>query len=101
MHTEILLAGIFFFGEIAPTPAPNGSPSEGLEVRYARAQLQLAEASLKRVQQGNKQIERSVPSSVVAEYQQDVQVAKTRLEQASAGRAAREFQVWLQRADAE
>ena len=44
---------------------------------------------------------RSVPSSVVAEYQHDVQVAKTRLEQANAGQTASDFQVWLQRADAE
>jgi hypothetical protein len=101
MHTEILLAVIYLLGQVAQTPVPNGTPSEGVEVRYARAQLQLAEASLKRVEQSNKQIERSVPSSVVAEYQHDVEVAKTRLEQATAGRAAREFQVWLQRADAE
>ena len=37
----------------------------------------------------------------MAEYQHDVQVAKTRLEQATAARAGGEFQIWLQRADAE
>jgi hypothetical protein len=42
-----------------------------------------------------------VPSSVVAQYQGEVQVAKTRLEQATAGSAAGDFQVWLQRAEAE
>ena len=70
-------------------------------MRYARAQMQLAEANLNRVEQSNKRVARSVPSSVVAEYQHDVQVAKTRLEQATAGQAASEFQVWLQRAEAE
>src|SRR5205814_1454192 len=75
--------------------------SESVEVRYARAQMQLAAANLNRVEQMNKRLARSVPSSVVAEYQFDVQVAKTRLEQAAASRAASEFQVWLQRAEAE
>ena len=59
--------------------------------------MQLAEANLNRVEQSNKRVARVVPSSVVAEYQCDVQVAKTRLEQATAGRAASEFQIRLQR----
>jgi hypothetical protein len=63
--------------------------------------MQLAEANLNRVEQSNKRLARSVPSSIVGEYQHDVQVAKTRLEQATAGRAASEFQIWLQRAEAE
>jgi hypothetical protein len=37
----------------------------------------------------------------VAEYQHDVQVANTRLEQASAGRDGSEFQGWLKRAEVE
>jgi hypothetical protein len=37
----------------------------------------------------------------VAEYQHDVEVAKTRLEEAVAGRVAGDFQVWLRRAEAE
>jgi hypothetical protein len=101
MYTEILMAAICLTGQLAQTPAPNSTLSESVEVRYARAQLQLAQASLKRVEQSNKQIAGSVPSSVVADYQHDVDVAKTRLEQATAGRAASEFQVWLQRAAAE
>jgi hypothetical protein len=63
--------------------------------------MQLAEANLTRVEQSNKRVAGSVPSSVVAEYQHAVQVAKTRLVQATSGRAASEFQVWLQRAEAE
>jgi hypothetical protein len=81
--------------------APGDTASEGVEVRYARAQLQLAETNLKRLEQSNKRMPRSVPSSVVADYQHDVQVAKTRLEQAVAGQVASDFQVWLRRADVE
>lgn len=79
-----------------PLPA-----AESVDVRYARAQLELAEANLNRVQQSNKRVSGSVPGSVVAEYLHDVQVAKTRLEQATAGHAASQFEVWLQRAEAE
>jgi hypothetical protein len=88
-------------GQQVQLPPPSKPATESVEVRYARAQLQLAEANLERVNQSNKQMERSVPSSIVAEYQDDVRVAKTRLQQATAGRAAAEFQVWLQRAEAE
>ncbi len=101
MHAEILLALVCWLGEPAQAPAARDTESESVEVRYARAQLQLAEANLHRVEQVNKRLARSVPNSVVAEYQHDVQVAKTRLEQAAAGRAAGGFQVWLQRAEAE
>jgi len=101
MHAEILIAAICWLGQPAETPAPSDTASESANVRYARAQLQLAEANLNRVEQINKRVARAVPSSVVAEYQLDVKVAKTRLEQATAGGAVGEFQVWLQRAEAE
>jgi hypothetical protein len=100
MLTEILVT-VVCLGQLSHTRAPSNTISESIEVRYARAQTQLAEANLNRVEQSNKRVARSVPSSVVAEYQRDVKVAKTRLEQATAGRAASEFQVWLQRAEAE
>jgi hypothetical protein len=96
-----ILTIVVCMGQIAQLPAPSNAVAESIEVRYARAQLQLAEANLNRVEQSNKQVAGSVPSSVVAEYQHDVQVAKTRLAHAAGGQAASEFQVWLQRAEAE
>ena len=83
MHAEILITVVCCLGQLPQTPAPSDTISESVEVRYARAQMQLAEANLNRVEQINKRLARSVPSSVVAEYQHDVQVAKTRLEQAA------------------
>jgi len=104
MHAEIWIAAVCWLGQLPPTSAPSdtapGITAESIEVRYARAQVQLAEANLKRVQQSNKQTPRSVSGSVVAEYQDDVRVARIRLKQATAGRAAA-FQVGLQRAEAE
>lgn len=101
MHAEVLMTVVCCVGQLPQTPAPSDTIPENVEVRYARAQLQLAEANLNRVEQSNKRLAFSVPSSVVAEYQHAVQVAKTRLEQATAGRAAADFQVWLERAEAE
>jgi hypothetical protein len=99
MHTEILITVICWLGQQLQASAPSDVAAESIEVRYARAQVQLAEANLNRVEQRNKRVARSVPSSIVAEYQLDVQVAKIRLEQATMGRSASEFQVWLQRAE--
>jgi hypothetical protein len=102
MHAELVLVVIICWQVQQPQASSRGdATSESVDVRYARAQLQLAEANLKRLEKSNERMPRSVPSSVVAEYQYDVQVAKSRLERATAGRAASEFGVWLQRADAE
>ncbi len=101
MHTGVLITVVCWLGQLPQAPAPSDTISESVEVRYARAQMRLAEANLNRVKQSNKRVAGSVPTSVVAEYQYDMEVAKTRLEQATAGRAASEFQVWLQRAKSE
>jgi hypothetical protein len=98
MCSELLIA-VACLGQ-AP-PAAGDKPAESIEVRYARAQLKLAEVNLNRVEQSNRRVSGAVPSSVVAEYQHDVEVAKARLEQATAAQAGGEFQVWLQRAVAE
>jgi hypothetical protein len=101
MYAKILITMICWPGHLHATTAPSDAIAESIEVRYARAQMLLAEANLKRVEQSNKRVASSVPSSVVADYQREVKVAKTRLEQATAGEATSEFQVWLQRAEAE
>jgi hypothetical protein len=72
-----------------------------VHARPTNAQQVLAETNLKRLEQSNKRMPRLVPSSIVAEYQHDVQVAKTRLKKATAGQTASDFQVWLHRAEAE
>jgi hypothetical protein len=96
--TVVCLAPLLQPPPPAPLPPP---PAESIELRYARAHVQLAEANLARVEQINKKVARSVPSSVVAEYEDDVTVAKTRLQQTSAGQAAGDFKPWLERAAAE
>lgn len=104
MHAVLLVTlACLRVGQLAQPPAPtdNIPSAEHVEVRYARAQLQLAEANLKRVQRMNQRLARSVPESVVAEYQQDADVARLQLEQAQPRSPGGEFQVWLRRAESE
>ena len=101
MFSVMLLIAVSLLGQQVQLPPPSNPAEESVEVRYARAQLQLAEANLGRVEQSNKEVERTVPSSIVAEYQDDVRVAKTRLQKATAGESANGFQAWLARAEAE
>jgi hypothetical protein len=101
MQLKVLTTIIALLGPLCLLAAPDDAPSESVEVRYARAQLQLAEANLKRVEERNKKTARSVPNSVETDYQHEVQIAKTRLEQATAGPDSNEFESWLERADVE
>jgi hypothetical protein len=95
MHAQVLSTLLcLWLGQPAPSDA-----EQNVEIQFARAQLQLAEANLNRMQQMNRRLARTVPASVVAEYQQDVELAKAQLQQAEAGSAANEFQVWLRRAE--
>ena len=101
LHIVLLVAAAVLEGQVQlpppSRPATDGKAKaaaerkvgpESLEVRYARAQLKLAEANLSRVQQSNQQMERTVPSSIVAEYQDDVRVAKMQLQQVTSGASA-------------
>jgi hypothetical protein len=95
------LGMVVCLAQLLQAPGPADDKTESLDVRYAQAQLQLAEANLSRIQQSNQRVPRSVPESVVAEYRDDVTVAQARLDQATAGQAANEFQGWLERAATE
>jgi hypothetical protein len=97
----IIAVGWSWLGQISQESETQNAIAESVDVRYARAQLRLAEVDLQRVVESNKRVARSVPEGVVAEFRDDVLVAKARLELAVAGRRASDFQVWLKRAAAE
>lgn len=80
--------------------APQKPPRDSLEIRQARIQLHLAEVNLQRVQQMNQRVARAVPADVVAEYQEDVEVARLRLQRLLDGKGEGDFAVWLRRAQA-
>jgi len=103
MTTEVLIAvvGWCALGQLTQQAAAPDAAATSVDVRYARAQLELADANLSRVRESNKKVAGAVPRNVVAEFQYDVEVAKARLERARGGGAGKEFQVWLQRAESE
>jgi hypothetical protein len=80
-------------------PAPQSAAEEGLEVRYARARLQLAEANLARIEQMNRKLKRTVPESVVTDFRDELEVTREQFRQASQGDPQGEFAVWLRRAE--
>jgi hypothetical protein len=82
-------------------PAPEGGAkrSESLEVRYARAQLELAQANLKRAESKNQRVANAVSSNVVGQYRQDVEVARSQFDDAQQG-SRKSFDVWLRAAEA-
>jgi hypothetical protein len=96
-----VVVGWIAFAQVSQAPPQRDATIENVNLRYARAQLQLAEANLRRVEESNQRVARSVPTNVVAEFRYDVEVARARLAQAADGEAKNEFQVWLQRAEAE
>src|SRR5262245_44559565 len=81
-------------------PAPDGKQTD-IEVQYAKAQLRVAELNLQKLKRTNEQLARTVPSNVVGEYQQDVEIARQQLQAAESGDAAGAFAVWLRRAAAD
>jgi hypothetical protein len=81
-------------------PAPrNAHAEESLEVRYARARLELARANLSRVEQMNKKLDRSVPGSVVAEFKDAAAAADLQFRQATREAEFDELAIWLRRAE--
>lgn len=101
MHYELLIvAALLVAGQVPAQPAPmSAAAEESLELRYARARLELAEANLKRVEQMNRKLDRTVPSSVVADFRDGVTEAREQFQQASQAAPEGEFAVWLKRAE--
>ena len=105
MHCELLFAAALLATgqavEAAKPPQTQAAPAENLQLQYARAKLGLAQTNLRRVVQMNRRLKRSVPSSVVAEFQDDVDEANLQVEHAAAAPEGGAFDVWLRRAQSE
>lgn len=76
------------------------SAKDSPAVRYARAHVALAEANLEKVEVANKRVANAVPRNVVAEYREDLELAKMRLEQSLRDPGAAPMPVWLRAAEA-
>jgi hypothetical protein len=74
--------------------------SEPVQVRSARTQLRLAEITLMKAQRMNQRVGGAVVAETVAEYREDVEVAKAQLAAAQAGGGENQFATWLRSAQA-
>jgi len=83
----------------ATTAKENNGNAESLDVRYARAQVALAEANLKKVSSMNQRVAGAVSGDVVRAYELDLEVAKLQLQVAQGGPES-QFDIWLARAEA-
>lgn len=79
-------------------PAPKDAASENLQMRYARSRLKLAQANLQRVEEMNRKLDRTVPSSVVSDFKREVIEAELQFQQASS-ETGDGFDIWLRRAE--
>lgn len=101
----VVAAGILVMGCLlgyragSAEPAAKGAKPEPVAVRYARAQLQLAEATLRKAQDMNQKVAETISSGLVAQFADDVQVAKALLQSAEGPAGANPLAGWLVRAD--
>jgi hypothetical protein len=68
-------------------------------VRYARAQLRLAELTLQKAQEMNQKIPETLATGTVEQFADDVAFAKAQLESAMRGGSNDPFDAWLRRAE--
>ncbi len=81
----------------AEPPRPEGTPRD-FNAEYAEAKLELAKANLKRAEEMNQKVSNAVSANIIADYRQDLEVAKLRFEDAQAGKSD-DFAVWLRSAE--
>jgi hypothetical protein len=84
---------------IPPPPPPGNGQPEPLAIRYARAEVALAEAGLNKVEGMNKRVRGAVSGDVAHAYQRDLEIAKLQLQVALSENRKTEFDVWLRRAE--
>src|SRR5258706_16232153 len=80
--------------------AAKDARQSSLDVRYARTQVALAEANLKRLTDMNQKVANLVSADTLNSFQQDLKVAQAELAAATSHDAAQQFEVWLRRAEA-
>ena len=98
-----VLACIGFVGIIAlalaiPVASADSEKSpRNLELEYAEAQLRLAETNLRKVQVTNERFPKTVSASVIADYGEDLAIAKAQYEGVRQGGNDDFFAGWLRR----
>jgi hypothetical protein len=90
-------ATLYHSGSAAP-PANKTQP-ESLDVRYARAQLRLAELTLQKAQEMNRKVAGTLTGGLVSQFADDVEFAKVQLQNATRPEGVDAHQAYLLRAE--
>lgn len=98
----ILSGTLVAFGLGWATSQGQGEPkkADSVQVQFAEAQVRLAEITLKKAQRMNQRVAGAVAAVDVAEYREDVEVAKAQLAAAQTGAGENQFLTWLRSAQA-
>ncbi len=94
----LAVAGLVRAIGAAPADKVDASPAN-LELRYAKAQYKLAETSLKKLELTNQRFPKTVSASVIADYAEDLAIAKAQLESARQNAGADLFAGWVRRVE--
>ncbi len=86
-------------------PAPekkqaSDNKQDSLDVRIARAQLSLAEATLRKAQDQNRRVGETISGGLLAQFTDAVQVARAQLEAAESASGGDSLAAWIRRAEA-
>ncbi len=107
------IAGILVVTVVAFQPArsadppakQSGSSAKGdtsdFAVRYAQANLRLAELRLEKAREMNRKVARTLAQGIVELFANDVEFARAQLKAAQSGGTADSFALWLHRAELE
>ena len=85
-------------GRAIPAPDEKNN-AESLDVRYARAQLRLAETNLRKVELTNERFAKTLSAAVISEYQEDLVIAKAQLQNTLQGGELDQYTTWVRAAE--
>jgi hypothetical protein len=94
----VAICGVLAYRAGSPAPAAEAK-QESFGVRYARAQLGLAEATLRKAQDMNRKIAETIPTAMVAQFTDEVEAAKAQLQSAQRGDDDATFDGWVRQAE--
>jgi hypothetical protein len=101
LATIFALSGAIAYRAGSAAQAPKKTDQESVAVRCARAQLRLAEITLQKANDLNRKVAQTIPSAMVAQFADDVEIAKARVQSAERAGGVDAFQAWLRRAEVE
>ncbi len=98
----LMVCGVIFYKSGSAAPPAKGTETkeaESIAVRYARAQLRVAELTLQKAQAMNKRLPGTLVSGMVSQFSDEVELSKLRLQAAMSSSEVDPLQACLQRAE--